>query len=56
MKTITLTNTLFRRMPPTTVIFGDENFYYPDSNIHQTLIFEQHSENVYFYPFPTFRF
>ena len=38
------------------VIFGAEYFYYPDSNIHQTLILNtslrELSENVYFCPPP----
>ena len=39
-KTLVLTNTLFRHMRRRAVIFGAEYFYYPDSNIHQTSIFE----------------
>ena len=60
IKTFILTNTLFRHMRRRAVIFGAEYFYYADSNIHETLSFgyvmKELSENVYFYPLPTFCF
>ena len=39
-KTFILTNTLFRGMRRKGVIIDAEYFYYPNSNIHQTLTFE----------------